>query len=325
MSHDCSIQASLKVAESHSDAAIEAVTILVKKKKLSDQHVRELYFHGDTLCVCIDLYGNGGMRDEDVQSLANQLGAFVTEPGVIEFVDHDALSNSEAARTCYWVAADEDGRRQARVRYALKQMDDWIHDDDFDKGVLSDFKSALLASIKNKRPVETPKPNFLMQSGSVRDLIEAAVTSLPMLFGGAREKLEKAIRAFETVTVPTEWSVDDINDDEGDRSPFALMSMAERRDTLWRFAKHYEITDSDWERLRNCANDVVKQRKPGAHIKVEFADGSVIYAPVDAVERALDESNSDLYSAINIALAIDDPITMIETDRHFDAEGNAIS
>lgn len=325
MSNDCSIKATLKVAPAHSDAAASAVDRFVDKKHIAEQNVQELHFEGETLSFYIDMYGVGGTFDGCIQSLADQLSALVTEPGVIEFVDHDAPNDSDAALTCYWVAADEAGKRQARVRYGINQMREWVHADDFADGALDNYVRALQTSIKDAPQPDVPQFDFLLQAYGVDTLLSAATDALPMVFGPVRERLEAALREFETNTALTTWGVEDLGSE--DNSKYQVMSKAERRDALQRLAKHYESTESDWMHLENAADEVCKSRQPGLHhLKVTLPDGTVRYAPLERVEDAMDEEGCDLDEAINIALDLGKDVNHLEVDttHHYDAEGNAI-
>lgn len=324
MSHDCSIRADLSISEPHADAAVACVEDFVRAKNLADSNVQELFFDGHNLGIYIDFYGEGGMRDDGVQSLADRLSAFVAEPGVIEFLDHDAPSTSDDALGCYWVAAGEEAKRQARIRYGIRQMREWVHVDDFEEGSLAQIESAVLSQAKGAPKPQAMEFNFLPQSFDVETLLIAAKAALPTLVGQAREKLESAMRAFEDATVQTSWCVEDVAQEEAD--PSICMSNAERRKALWIFSKYYATSESDWACLSQCAERVIKDRTPGRHIKVTLSDSTVRFVPVEAVEKALQEDTSDFDKAINIALGIDADVNHLDVDleHHYSADGVAI-
>jgi hypothetical protein len=325
MSNDCSIKANLKIAPAHEEAAMSAVQSFIDKK---GRNMQELEFDGEFLYFYIDLPGLGGMNDDDVQVLANQLGALVTEPGVIEFIDQDVPPDSEAAITCYWVAANEVGARQASVQYGLSKMKEWISASDFDEGFLENCIQVLKANVKGAKPAE-PEFNFMRQEASeVSDLLAAAKDALPLLSGPIREKLEAALRAFENTTVVSAWSLADIG--ECDESPSQTMSEVERRAALFTFAKHYTIPDSDFTALDNAAHHVCKERIPGVrHLKVTLPDQTVRYLPVEKVVSLIEETNAhDVCEAADIALGLGlgDDANHLEVDckHHCDAEGKLI-
>lgn len=324
MSHDCSIRADLSISEPHADAAVACVEDFVRAKNLADSNVQELFFDGHNLGIYIDFYGEGGMRDDGVQSLADRLSAFVAEPGVIEFLDHDAPSTSDDALGCYWVAAGEEAKRQARIRYGIRQMREWVHPDDFPDGGLAQIEHAILSQAHGAPRPQVTEFSFLPQSFDVETLLIAAKAALPALVGKVREDLEKAMRVFEDATVLTSWCVDDVAQDES--NPSFCMSSAERRKALWRFSKHYETSESDWEHLRQCAERVIKDRTAGRHIKVTLSDRTVRFVAVEAVERALQEDTSDFDRAINIALGIDADVNHLDVDleHHYSEDGVAI-
>lgn len=324
MSNDCSIKANLKIAPAHKDAAISAVKSFIDKK---GQRIQEVEFNGEFLSFDIDLFGIGGMRDDDVQSLANQLSAFVTEPGVIEFIDQEVTPDSEVAITCYWVAVDEVGARQASVQYGLSKMREWLNDSDFDEGFLENYIQVLKANVKGAKPAE-PEFNFLRQEvPDVIDLMAKAKAAIPLLSGTIRTELEAALRAFENTTVVSAWNLTDIGDDE--QSPYQAMSNAERRAALFTFAKHYTIPDSDFTALDNAAHEVCKERIPGIrHLKVTLPDLTVRYLPVEKIVSLMEADAYSIYEAADIALGLGlgDESSYLDVDctHHYDAEGNLI-
>lgn len=168
----------------------------------------------------------------------------------------------------------------------------------------------------------SPEFSFLVQSAAVADLIQAALAALPNANPFVRERLENALRTFETTTVPRSWNIEDLT--RNGCGPYAAMTPDELRDALWRFQHHYETSESEWARLHNAADAVISEREPGHNILVELPE-EYILAPVDEVERVLREDGCDIQEAIACVLEMPaDSIIKIDTERHYDKDGHPI-
>ena len=321
MSNECHIRAQIKIRPGAEDQAATRVEKFVSDKQLPDNKVQELVAGQGRLALYIDLYGHGDRHDDDVAALAKDLAVIAAEPGHIEFFDDETPSTE--GPTIYWVGPSEEERRSARIRYGIERMRDFVHTSDFANGALDKFTTNLMDSTHTKPEAAAPTFNFMHQAGLVADLLSAAVEALPQLGGTMRHKLERAMRGFESAATLTTWSTEDIAESEEEN---ATMSHAELLQALWRFAKHADITETDWMRMENAADFVRSERPEGARfLRVTLADGAERRVPVDAIQAVIVECGGDLISAACEVLGIDDVSgVQVHASVHYDAEGKSL-
>jgi hypothetical protein len=105
--------------------------------------------------------------------------------------------------------------------------------------------------------------NFMPQSSSVEDLLNACMAAMPHLPDPERTVLEKALREFENFGSPAFWSSSDV--DNGDEMG---LTEGEKRQAIARFIQDYECKESDWTAIDRHARDVLAERQ--VHIRVEY-------------------------------------------------------
>ena len=100
--------------------------------------------------------------------------------------------------------------------------------------------------------------NFLNQAFDLSTLLDVCVSLLPALSESDQQKLSSALEPFETTTVVTSWSVEDIDGDN-----MHSMTDDEKIETLQLFFKRHECTDADWHKLEGCAGEIISYRNTG--------------------------------------------------------------
>jgi hypothetical protein len=78
------------------------------------------------LCLHLDVFGDGGYADNNLDELAERLAAVVDGWGWFEFVDDDLSGDSDAARTPYFIGLDENAQETARLEYGIERMAEWV-------------------------------------------------------------------------------------------------------------------------------------------------------------------------------------------------------
>lgn len=197
MSNATMIQAVLVIKPEHEQAAVSVLHRFIQEVD-GDPEDYTIDLKDGRLKFTLDAYAD---LTEEIDRLADQLGQFVAEPGVIEFFEEDVAPGN--ATSYFWVAADDLGKKQARIRFGIDLLRQSIQPDDFQDGAFDTFAQALEHSIKGAPAPDQTTFNLLPQSCYVDDLLLAAQKALPMTYGPARTELEAAVRAFEKNTVTT--------------------------------------------------------------------------------------------------------------------------
>ena len=100
--------------------------------------------------------------------------------------------------------------------------------------------------------------NFLNQAFDLSTLLDVCVSLLPALSESDQQKLTSAMEPFETTTVVTSWSVEDV-----DGENLHSMTNEEKIATLQLFFKRHECTDADWSKLGRCSDAIIGDRQTG--------------------------------------------------------------
>jgi hypothetical protein len=94
----------------------------------------------------------------------------------------------------------------------------------------------------------------LPQAVCVSDLIRAAKAALPVITDKAlHDKIERAVRVFDTCTVLTAWDQEDVASVWGGE---VEPREEQVREVLERYSRDHETTDSDWMRLSHAVDSV---------------------------------------------------------------------
>lgn len=323
MSNATMIQAVLVIKPEHEQAAVSVLHRFIQEVD-GDPEDYTIDVNNGRLKFTLDAYAD---LTEEIDRLADQLGQFVAEPGVIEFSEEDVAPGN--ATSYFWVAADDLGKKQARIRFGIDLLRQTIQPDDFQDGAFETFAKALQGSIKGAQEVQKPAFDLLPQSCYVADLLSAAQDALPMLHGPIRQQLENAVRGFEKNTVVTSWGIDDFGSDDG--SVHQVMSDAERIKALALLQKDYKVPDEDWRALESAADEVIQASfkcGPNRYLKVTMQNAKVHYVPVDRVMSVIEDRHEHIDDAVERVLDDEGVDTeggfTVEVDHHYDVDGNPI-
>ncbi len=179
--------------------------------------------------------------------------------------------------------------------------------------------------IERREFVHQPDLKTLPQCHVVQELVEAAYNALAALDGPLRDHLEGSLWQFDSYAVPTAFSIDDV-DDSGERG----ITTGESRMALFDFVRNHETSESDWARLHNCGDRVLKERV--VCFKVVRAEKGEVLLPANLV-REFAQKNSlmgmDIEPALLGALRefTKDPsasVVTCEMDLRYNAAGELI-
>ncbi|CAM5559342.1 hypothetical protein [Eoetvoesiella caeni] len=156
--------------------------------------------------------------------------------------------------------------------------------------------------------------NFLPQSHSVNELLEACVAALEHLPDLDKSKLGSAMKAFETFAVTTAWSAEDV-----DPNNELFLSKEDKDQVLEDFIDGYEVRESDIQALDSAALSLLKERirnegkpcEPGSDYWVsKTSDGTWgVFDMVDSTwyfPQEEGEENTELNASV-LALELSEP------------------
>lgn len=98
--------------------------------------------------------------------------------------------------------------------------------------------------------------DIMPQTSCVEGLINACIASLPHLPEPEKGAMIKALEEFETFTVPTAWSAEDVVEEIDDQQ----LTQDEKIRAIAYFSESYECKQIDWDKIEQCARDVLSER-----------------------------------------------------------------
>lgn len=155
-----------------------------------------------------------------------------------------------------------------------------------DRTLNTTLRSAMAAATGTKGETCEPaaKFDFLPQTTSVRNLLDACLACLDHLPTDLRAQLMGRMRAFESVGTPTSFSLSDMMSTIDD--PDLALTDSENRLALSEYIRSFQVPDAAWDKMASFVRDVRARRV--VSIRVEWGiDAGAGGAEVSYIPKAL--------------------------------------